>query len=258
MDPTAYARHYQLDAKHFWRIAKRRLVLEWLEHYLPSAEGRKVLDIGGACSVISQQLERFGEVTVVEPDQESVAQARSELHVAAIVGALPHDLHVAGPFDVITLLDVLEHIDDDLESLKTIHGLLRPEGVFILTAPAYQWLWSEHDQVLHHRRRYSRARLRDRLSAAGFQVDRISYYTSLLFPAVAAQRLGRRLKRSPHQPAYRVQVPHRLLNATLGAVMSFERRMLRYVDLPFGSALIAVAIKRNGARPHSTEQVARA
>lgn len=246
MDRSAYAQHYQLDQKHFWRISKRKLVLEWMDRYLPPARSRKVLDIGGACSLISQQLARFGEVTVVEPDHESVLLARSELGVNAIVGSLPHGVDVAGQFDVITLLDVLEHIDDDLESLRAIKRLLNDRGTLVLTVPAYQWLWSEHDLALHHRRRYSRARLRKSLGLSGFHVARVSYYTSFLLPAVVIQRLGSRLRRSSAEPSYRVRVPNRALNSALGVVMSLERWLLRHVNLPCGSSLIAIAVKREG------------
>jgi SAM-dependent methyltransferase len=244
VDRSAYVQHYQLDQKHFWRISKRKLVLEWMDRYLPPARGCKVLDIGGACSLISQQLARFGEVTVVEPDRESVQLARSELGVNAIVGSLPHGVNLPGPFDVITLLDVLEHVDEELESLRTIKRLLNEHGTLVLTVPAYQWLWSEHDSALHHRRRYSKARLRKSLDLSGFDVARISYYTSFLLPMVVLQRLGSRLRRSSAEPTYRVRVPNRMVNCALGAVMSLERWLLRHVNLPCGSSLIAIAVKR--------------
>jgi 2-polyprenyl-3-methyl-5-hydroxy-6-metoxy-1,4-benzoquinol methylase len=251
VDRTAYDRHYELDTRHFWRIAKRRLVLECIHRYLPPATDRQVLDIGGACSVISTQLEQFGRVTVVEPDAECVALARSELGIEAIVGALPHDVHVTGPFDLIALLDVLEHIDDDVASLRTIHDLLRPGGMLVLTVPACQWLWSPHDSVLHHYRRYSRKRLSQLLSATGMHVQRISYYTGFLFPAVAAQRLSYRLLHSGKPPKYRVHVPNRYVNSALDIVMTCERHLLRRVNLPFGSALFAVATRSQTAR-HQT------
>jgi SAM-dependent methyltransferase len=244
VDRSAYVQHYRLDQNHFWRISKRKLVLEWMDRYLPPARGRKVLDIGGACSLISQQLARFGEVTVVEPDRESVLLARSELGVNAIVGSLPHSVDLPGQFDVITLLDVLEHVDEELESLGTIKRLLNEHGTLVLTVPAYQWLWSEHDLTLHHRRRYSRARLRKSLGVSGFDVARISYYTSLLLPMVVLQRVGSRLRWSSAEPRYRVRVPNGALNSTLGAVMSLERWLLRHFNLPCGSSLIAIAVKR--------------
>ena len=247
MDRSAYDRHVELDQQHFWRVAKRRLVLECLAQRLldvprwPDVTQRRVLDIGGACSVISQQLSAFGDVTVVEPDADSVALARSQLGVQARVGALPHDLHVSGPFHIVVLLDVLEHVEEDLESLRIIRSLLDPSGVLILTTPAYQWLWSSHDQVLHHHRRYSRRRLRNLLHSAGYRVQRLSYYTGFLLPLVALQRLYYRLRRSPATLTYRVHVPGRAVNTSLQAVMSMERWLLRHVNMPFGSSLLAVA-----------------
>lgn len=241
MDRSAYSQHYELDKRHFWRIAKRRLVLQWIERFVPQQGDLRLLDIGGACSIVSQQLERFGEVTVVEPDHETADLARSQLGLSVRIGALPNDIDLPGSFDVVTLLDVLEHIDDDLASLQTIHGLLNPSGILLLTVPAYQWLWSDHDVVLHHRRRYTRSRLRSVLQQAGFAIERMSYYTSLLLPVVATQRLASRLQRSTGEPRYRVRQPHRLVNSLMGAVMSLERLLLNPLNMPFGSSLIAVA-----------------
>ena len=243
MDPTAYSRHYELDRTHFWRVAKRRLVLEWLDRYAPRRESRDLLDIGGACSVVSAEMSRFGRVTVVEPDAGMVQAARERLGVEVLQGSLPDALPVPGPFDAITLLDVLEHVHEDAESLKTVRRLLRPGGALICTVPAFQWLWSDHDVVLHHLRRYTRPQLRALLESAGLRVRRISYYTTFLLPVLAMQRAIGRLKPHRKAPTYDVTVPHPALNGLLGMAMSVERSLLRYADLPLGSSLIAVATR---------------
>lgn len=243
MDRSAYQKHYQLDQTHFWRIAKRRLVLRWLEKYIPHQESQRILDIGGGCSVISGQLRRFGDVIVVEPDPEMAELAETQLGVTVQKGSLPQDVGVNGQFDVITLLDVLEHVDDDTLSLQVIHHLMSAGGVFVCTVPAYQWLWSDHDVVLHHKRRYTRRRLRERLQSAGFRVERISYYTSLLLPVVALQRITSRFLKSGRPAEYSVHTPSTMLNGLLSAIMSTERGILDHVSLPFGSALIAICRK---------------
>lgn len=240
MDRTAYERHYDLDCRHFWRIGKRRLVLEWLGHNLPKGESLKILDIGGACSVISCELEMFGEVTVVEPDEGSVFLAREKLGINIQQGRLPDELGVSGPFDVIVLLDVLEHVEDDLKSLETIRDLLTPGGILICTVPAYPWLWSQHDVSLHHFRRYTCKSLCRRFGEAGLRVKRRSYYTSLLLPLVVVQRVLKRLLGNKQSTEYKVRVPNGVVNRVLGSVMSLERGLLRLVDLPVGSSLIAV------------------
>jgi len=239
MDRTAYRMHYDLDRRHFWRIAKRRLVMKWLEARLPSKPLR-LLDVGGACSVLTSELGRFGDVTLVEPDAEMVRMAKEELGLNALRGSLPDNIPVDGPFDAITLLDVLEHLDDDARALVAVRELLAPGGTLMVTVPACQWLWSSHDMSLHHRRRYSRRELRKVLEGAGFTVERMTYWTSLLLPLVALQRLAGRILSRGRPAIYRVRVPGRALNAALGAVMSIERLALSLTNMPVGSSIIAV------------------
>jgi 2-polyprenyl-3-methyl-5-hydroxy-6-metoxy-1,4-benzoquinol methylase len=243
LDPTAYSKHYELDRTHFWRIAKRRLVLEWIERHAPRLGSLDLLDIGGACSVVSADLSRYGRVTVVEPDAGMVQAARERLGVAVLQGSLPDALPVQGPFDIVTLLDVLEHVPEDTQSLQAIRRLLRPGGTLICTVPAFRWLWSDHDVALHHVRRYTRSQLCALLESAGLRVQRISYYTAFLLPALAIQRTIGKLKPRRKAPTYDVTVPHPAMNGLFGMTMALERLVLRYADLPIGSALIAVATR---------------
>src|SRR4051794_5594519 len=157
MDRTAYDRYFALEKKHFWRIARRELVLELVDKHKPAGDALRLLDIGGACTLVSRELQRFGQVTVIEPDAPTAEFARTELGLDVRVGSLPDAIPVDGLFDVITLLDVIEHIDDDKEALTAVKALLRPSGLLLITVPAVPLLWSDHDVSVHHRRRYMRA-----------------------------------------------------------------------------------------------------
>jgi SAM-dependent methyltransferase len=240
VDRAAYQKHYELDRRHFWRIAKRRLVRGLLDRHLPARRPLKLLDVGGACSVLSGELRAYGAVLVIEPDEEVIAQAAAELPVEVRRGWLPDNLPVDGTYDAVTLLDVLEHVEDDRGSLAALREVLAPGGLFVCAVPALQWLWSEHDEALHHKRRYSRGELGARLREAGFEVLRLSYYTSLLLPLLVAQRTVSERRRRPGPPRYNVQVPHALVNGVFGAVLTVERQLLRVVNMPLGSSLIAV------------------
>ncbi len=240
MDRSAYEKYFELEHRHFWRIAKRSVILDLFERWAPSGPLR-ILDVGGACSLVSQEMTRFGAVTVVEPEEASARFAREELGLDARPGSLPDAMPVEGPFDVVTLFDVIEHIDDDVESLAAVRRLMRPGAMLLVTVPALQLLWSNHDVSVHHRRRYSRETLQRALVAAGFRVARISYHTCLLFPLVLAQRLASRARGVSAKAEYSVKVPAAPINAALLAVMRVEQRLIRKVDLPIGSSLLAVA-----------------
>lgn len=248
MERSAYDRWYELDDTHFWRIAKRELVLELVARHKPAGAELRLLDIGGACTLLSRELGRFGAITLVEHDAEMARFAAETLGLEVRQGSLPDGLpaDLGGPFDVITLIDVLEHIDDDVAAARAVRGLLRPGGLLIVSVPAVPLLWSEHDVSVHHKRRYMAGTLRPVLAAAGLEVERLTYHTSLLLPAVFAQRMWSRLRRGTGERAeYPVQVPPEPLNRLFYAVMNLERRLLRRVDMPIGSSLVAVC-RRGG------------
>ncbi len=240
MDRSAYDKYTEVERGHFWRKAKRRLVLEQIGQRFPERSDLHLVDIGGAASLIARDLQRFGRVETVEPDPAMVAVARSAQGIVVHQGHLPDGLPILEPAHVVTLLDVVEHIDDDVAALRAVARLLRHDGIAIVTVPALRWLWSDHDVALHHKRRYTKETLSELFARAKFRVERISYYTSLLFPLLASTRIASQLKPKKHPPTYRVSVPAKPVNAVLGGIMSAERMMMRHVDMPLGSSLIAV------------------
>lgn len=240
MDESVYRRYIDLDSRHFWRRGKRRLVLGWLGKALAGNESRMLLDIGSACSLLPVALREYGNVVAVDPHEPAVQTAREKLGVDARVGRLPDRIPVAEKFDAITLIDVVEHIENDREALERVRDLLKDDGVLIVTVPAYQWLFGEHDRILHHKRRYSRKALLRVLEQAGFQVERASYYTCFLFPIALVTRLWGVLKPAV-KTAYSNKPPVAPVNALCTLAMKVEGRVLEHVNLPFGLSLIAVA-----------------
>lgn len=240
LDRSAYDRLFELEQRHFWRIGRRRMIVDVLTRWRPPGPLR-ILDVGGACSLVSQELTRFGEVTVIEPDRPTAEFAARELGLDVRPGSLPDELPVEGSFDVVTLFDVLEHIDDEGPAMAAVARLVRPGGLLVVTVPALPVLWSDHDVSVHHRRRYTRTTLRPVIERAGFRIERLSYHTCLLFPLVFAQRMASRLRGVKARAEYDVKVPPAPLNRALLAVMEAERRLLRRVDLPIGSSLVAIA-----------------
>lgn len=183
-------------------------------------------------------LGEFGEAVGIETNDALLAVARAAgLDVRK--GALPDDLPVTpGWADVVLLLDVLEHLDDDAGGLRAAHRVLREGGVLVVTVPAYAWLWSGHDVALAHRRRYVAAGLRALVESAGYRVERLSYFNTLLFPAIAAVRLYKRLRRDErHDLAH----PGPRLNAFLEWLFALERHVVPRPGLPFGTSLLVVA-----------------
>ena len=140
-------------------------------------------------------------------------------------------------YDLVALLDVLEHVPDDVASLKAILKRLKPGGPLLVTVPANPWMWSAHDVAHHHHRRYSKPQLAELLGRAGYQVQIHSYFNSLLFPAIAAARLIGKLR--GHDSADDA-LPGARVNALLERIFALEAGLVGRVPMPFGVSLVAV------------------
>jgi SAM-dependent methyltransferase len=229
---------------YWWHRGRQNVVCRILQRYAPPRA--RILDVGCGTGATSAALRRFGDVRGLDMGLAALRHASARGLVVALGSA--ENLPVGdAQFDVVVALDVLEHLDDDRRALDEIRRVLRPGGVFLATVPAYPFLWSSHDEALGHRRRYRRAQLRERISAAGFQIALCSYIMASVLPIAIVVRLAERLRppRGPSQSGY-VMLP-RPLNDLLTAVVSLGGWLLRVMELPFGLSVIAVARKPGGS-----------
>ena len=185
-----------------------------------------------------QALGRFGEAVGVE-HAEALRAVGTAAGLDIRAGVLPDDIPVPESWaDGVLLLDVIEHVDDDVAALRAARRVARPGGAVMVSVPAYEWLWSGHDAALGHRRRYTAQRLRAALTAAGLHVERVGYFNTVLFPAIAAVRLAKRLGGGGGHDLHRTPA---VLNRTLTALFALERHVVLRPGLPFGSSVLAVA-----------------
>ncbi len=247
MDAALYATYARAEDAHWWFRARRRIVAQVLDRLaLPS--GASILEMGCATGGNLDLLSRYGALDAVEMDEGAVVYARSRGTAAAVYqGHLPDALpdQIRGSYDLITLLDVLEHIPDDAASLTALHDLTAPGGVLLLTVPAYRWLWSAHDVVNHHQRRYRRSELVRLIRSAGFQVERATYFNTLLFPIVAAARtlgnVAERIRGRTQTASDIDTIPSGPVNGALEAIFASERRIIPRLAMPFGVSILVVA-----------------
>ena len=192
-------------------------------------------------------LAAYGKVQGVDIDEEAIGYCRERGLTDVRLGALEKLPFADASFDLVTALDVVEHLDDDLGALREIGRVLRPGGHLLMTVPAHRFLWGDQDEVNMHKRRYVAAEVRDRLNAAGFQVQRVSYINAFMFPPIAAIRWLRRLEhrlrpRTTQQSDFRYPAP-RPVNFLLASIFGAEAPIVRRVNLPIGVSILALASK---------------
>lgn len=243
MEHREYVRLREYSRSYWWHVGKRALLRAVLEGAVPEDGTRPAVDIGCGAGDNFGMLAPYGrfvgsEVTgeLWEPGME-----RPERPVLLAEGtALPF---ADGSLGLCTFFDVLEHVEAEDAFLGEVRRVLRPDGLILLSVPAYMFLWSDHDVSLHHHRRYVRGTLRHALTRNGFRILRCTYGFAGILPAVAAYRiLGRLFPRRGAPSSSYVRTPA-LLNALLIRWIEGEGRWLRHADLPFGTSVIALARK---------------
>ena len=249
MEEGLYETFAEQEDRHWWFAGRRDVLRTVMQPHFGVAENsppKSILDVGCGTGGMFSLLREFGDVEGMDASQTAIAFCRSRFgdDVRLTVGELPECLSAIGQKDAITAFDVIEHIDDDIGVLREIEKHLVPGGLFVCTVPAYPWLWSRHDEVNHHKRRYTKKLLLSRLAGAGFQVRFVSHFNAVLLPAIATVRLMQHVVGGKRSPRGDFEKTPGILNGLLHGVLSMEALLLRRTTIPFGVSLIAVCEKR--------------
>ena len=258
MSPTPMLTVLDED-RHWWFASRTRAILAYLDRYVGPGQDLRVLDVGCGAANMTHHLRHYGQVVGVDnnPKPLEVAQQRGLKTYQGTADNLPFG---DGEFDLVAMLDTVEHVPAEGTAFAECHRVLRsPDaatgrmgGKLLVTVPAFMFLWSRNDVINMHQRRYTAPELRTKLEQHGFKVLRISYNNFFVFPMAAGVILLRRGRAepelaSPHfdEDAYQVEMEPAspLLNAALMRVGQVEAALLRRVNLPFGTSIIAMAEK---------------
>ncbi|TKW75769.1 MAG: class I SAM-dependent methyltransferase [Staphylococcus hominis] len=237
MDRIVYDRMAAHDSTHWWYRARRDILHDLLARAkLP--KGARILEIGCGTGHNLPMLRQFGTVEAIEIDPAARAIASERLGRAAGDAPLPALPGVErAAYDLVAVLDVVEHIEDAVAALRAIAETLKPGGRVLATVPAHPWMWSAHDVVNHHHRRYTKASFRTAAEAAGLKVEGMGWFNSLLFPlAVGARAAGKLMGRDDSDDS----PPPKPLNALFEKVFGWERHLVGRMPLPPGLSIWAV------------------
>src|SRR5213592_1652567 len=243
MNISEYGEMYKLESFYWWFVARRKLLESLIEDISRKYNRPTILDVGCGTGINFSVLSKYGDTFSSDASEEALSFSKSrgiDGLVRSQVESLPF---VSSTFNIVTALDVLEHIDDDLKALDELLRISKDGGVLVITVPAYGFLWSEHDEALHHRRRYAASELRNKLTNAGFEVERITYYITFLFLPILFVRFVQSIsKKSVRAKTSHIILPG-WLNSLLIAILGFERVLLRRMNFPFGVSIVCLARK---------------
>ncbi len=248
MQPSYYPVYFECEERDWWFVSHRAIVLSLLKPLLRGKTEAKILDAGCGTGMTLLEMSRLADVIGIDNSPIAVRLARSRGLENVEVGNFQEQPYPNGRFDGITCLDCFEHIREDKNAAKAAFAMLKPGGFLLFTVPAFSFLWSGHDIVNEHFRRYTRHQMAELLSGAGFRITFLSYYNFWLFPFAVALSLGGRLGdqlRGSGADGSRY-VNRKLppaINALLTRIFSSEAALLRWVRFPWGASLVGIAVK---------------
>ena len=239
MERVVYQQMAELDDRHWWYRARRKILADLIRRDAQLPPDARILEIGCGTGHNLAMLAGFGHVDGLELDDEARELSEKRLGRKIMRSPLPELSEVADKsYDLIGAFDVIEHIADDQAALASIASKLKRGGTLVLTVPAHPWLWSAHDTVNHHKRRYSKRALKRLIDRSPLKLTKIGYFNSLLFPLAVAKRVASKLSGSQDAS---IGLPSPPVNAALERMFAAERHLIGKVGLPPGLSLFAVA-----------------
>lgn len=245
MQQHTYSIMYEVEGAHWWFVGRRKIIGSFVERICRDIGKRRprILDIGCGTGANLHMLSEFGVAEGVDVSAEALDFCRARGLAGVRQGAAESLPYEDASFDLVTGLDVVEHLDDDLAGLTEMRRVLRPGGYALLFVPAFMFLWGVQDDISHHRRRYTLPELKRAAEKAGLTVSRATYANVTFFVPILLGRLLMRL--TGFRPASENNLTVGALNGLLGRIFGAESSILRHANLPFGVSAICVARRKD-------------
>jgi SAM-dependent methyltransferase len=238
MDAQYAAAYPELYRNHWWWRAREEILLRKIRGILGGISSARILDVGCGAGLFFDALEQFGWPEGIESDRAAVAQSgKWKNHI--VVGELDDSYKPPAPFDLILMLDVLEHISKPDQLLRRAAEVLAPSGRILVTTPAFKWLWTTHDELNHHVTRYTAGEMRTTVERAGL----VTLENGYMFQSLVVPKLIVRAKEALiSAPARIPRIPSPALNRAIQAWFRQEYAVAGW--LPFGGSLLTIAARR--------------
>ena len=243
MEKGFYKTYFETEKNHWWFRVRRNIILSLISKYkIPKTA--KIFDFGCGSGYLVGELQRQGYgASGSDISKEAVGFGRQ--HGIKNIGVVEADkMPQNGPYDVILALDAIEHIKDDMGAIRGLEKALKPGGLFIITVPAYQWLWGVQDEVAHHFRRYTMTGLTGIIKRSGdLIIIRKTYFNTILFLPIAVVRMfSKWFNLEDRESDFNIN--NRFLNGLFYFIFNFETYFLKIFSFPFGVSILLV-LKKN-------------
>lgn len=243
MKEIVYHTNYQLEDNYWWFLARREIISKTIKKSLKIATDEYILDVGCGTCGMAEYLSKDFNVVAIDTSELALEYCKKrgvENSFLSTLDSFPKDKY---NIKAITILDVIEHIEDDKSIVKQLYDLLPTGGYIIASVPAYQFLWSFHDEVHKHYRRYRLSNFRRLISNAGFQIQFATYFNSFLFPVALAKRFIDKLFNLEKRNEYAIEIVPKPINTIFTKIFEFEKTFFPKISFPFGLSILLVAKK---------------
>ena len=246
LEEIAYQQHRALEEAHWWFVGMRAIYAKQIRA-LGLRRDARLLDVGCGTGGTLGLLENFGRTWAVDYSPTAAAFVKQRGFARITVGSATDLPYRDGAFDLVTAFGVIEHVERDERMLEEMSRVTRPGGHMLVLTSAHMWLWSVHDERVHHVRRYKRSELAERFTRAGWSIEQLTYVNAGLLPPIAAVRLLQRLvperKAEEHLGMSGFGMPPGPINRALARLLALEGSFLRRMDLPMGVGLLCRATR---------------
>jgi SAM-dependent methyltransferase len=243
MDKQEFERTFQIESNYWWNLGRFHIIESLIQRYIQPNPNEPMADLGCGTGATTRWLQKFGNVRGVDASALALKYCRKRGLHNLLNSKLEKLKLPSNSQEVVFALDILEHIRDDSKAIQEMFRVLKPGHKCLVVSPAYQWLWSEHDQVCQHKRRYTLSEMRHKLESAGFKMVRSSYCILFpLLPLLLLLKFRSYFKSDRNIMQSIVKLPN-FLNQCLVWLLSLENFLLYFLNLPFGVSIICLAEK---------------
>lgn len=239
MEPDEYEKMFFLEKRHWWFFSKRRFIHIILESFFQKKNNLKILDVGCGTGIVLLELNKYGKTVGIDVSINSLKFCRRRKIENILLSEAQELPFKKESFDLVMALDVIEHLDYDIQVMKEFKRICKKDGYLLVTVPAFEFLWSPHDDALCHKRRYVKTELVKKIRLAGFTIVKSTYLYFTFFPFIAfTKKVNKASKKRVESEVGEFSRP---VNDFLISFLTIETSLIRYIDLPFGSSILCLA-----------------